>query len=1687
MNQSGNKLRYLFIIVIVLAAMILGIPSRASAYVNRIIKEVTFGHDYLAMDRDGYFYIVSNSHYVQKVDPSTGNVIRDFGFFDNAKVITVDSSGNVIFTCINSSNDAFLDVIKLAADGSLIWRKERFFSQQYNVPVYMTTDDGGNIYLINAPDGIGGRLALRKYNPDMSSFVQLADQSENPFGVAVDDNYIYYSASAIGQIKKIDSTGKVTVVKSLDHTPGKLAVDGNENIYYFNLNDKCINKIDAGGNLSFYAGGFTAYYQSDIGIVADRNGNVYVQDPITHGKSHLIQIIASPVVSGISMGSGPASGGTTVTITGTGFSGATQVRFGTNAAPSFSVVNDTTIAVTSPPGSGAVSITVTTPSRGASNPSSTQFYYIPAVSGISPTSGPATGGTLVNITGTGFTSVTGVKFGGNTASYTFVSDTQITATAPAGSGVADVIITTAGGANQTSPVAQFYYIPVVSGISPASGPIVGGATVTITGKGLTGATEVKFGSAAATILSNTDTLITATAPPGSGVVDVTVITPGGTSVPSTADQFSYLPVVSSISPNYGPLDGETQVTISGSGFTGASAVNFGAKPAISFTIVSDTQITATAPAGNGWVDVTVTTAGCTSATGAGDRFYYPPAVSSLSLHEGPAEGGTVITITGTGFINVTGVWFGNIKAKNYTVNNDTKITATAPKWGGIVHVYVTTEGGTSPATDNDLFTFIPGISLFSVPDPPYGKSGPATGGTKVEIYGYGIGYVRDEATAQRILITPTAVYFGTTPATNVSAPYAYPGYIYAYAPPGCGVVDVTVVTAYGTTAVNANAKFKYIPILNSISTTGGPAAGGTEVTINGAGFTSDSAVKFGATAVANVTYISDKQIKAISPPGSGKVDITVITPGGTSAAGIKFTYGPTVNGISPSIGPQAGGTSVTITGSDFTGATAVKFGSANSTGFTVNSDTSITATVPAGSGMAHVTVTTPAGTSPANSNDQYYYAPIPTVTGLSPAFGPEAGGKTLAISGFGFTGTTAVQFGDKPALNFTVDNDTRITATSPAGTGTVDVIITTPGGISVVGASAKFAYNELAPPHFDLASPGPYNNAQRVSITCDTDGASIRYTTDGNDPDGFSALYDGTPVLITRTATLKARTFMTGWEPSAVTGKEYQINSTITKYQPRNDDPQTSPNRVYTAQNFRNNPSVEFDSANLWLGKGNSGSYSDLWLYFPHLIGGGTGQIPENVKIVSAKLVLTLKEANGNQNQPRGFKLYQITDPEAKGKPHFGSSGLFKGLDFKYRDHRLGRNIKWVDDPDNTDQVDDIFNLFKTALPVDTYEMIPSVFQNEGYSEIRLDVTTSIIDWLSKDVKKENQGWFLTVDESLKWGYNDGLVFYGAAETVASRRPRLEISFLSSDGDNIPPEAVTIKSVTPGDRQVQLNWTNPAGCDGVIVVRKTGVIPSDPTDGTIVYHGSAETYLDKHGLTNGKTYYYAIFAYDNLRNYRKVWTKATPVTGTGTAPNGPSGLTVNLTGNNLNFSWTDNSADENWFVIEQLKLKLDGTPDDEPWRPIVYPGAGITSISLTCDDRNLALEPDKKYKYRIKAVNAFGSSGYFENISDITTPGFPAVPTGLIWSIISAGRVNLGWTDAADNETAYRVDVYKIEAGYVKLMSIDLPADTKFVSITGLVPGVKYLFKVVAINNEGESGVWSDPVVTSSDPKGGLL
>ncbi|MGW5332789.1 IPT/TIG domain-containing protein [Streptomyces bauhiniae] len=323
-----------------------------------------------------------------------------------------------------------------------------------------------------------------------------------------------------------------------------------------------------------------------------------------------------PTITTINPTQGPTTGGTTVTLTGTGMTGATAVRFGSTNATSFTVNSATQITAVSPPrAAGPVAVTVIHPTG---NSNSVTFTYVvaqvPQVTGVSPANGPTAGGTTVVLTGTGFSGATAVTFGGVPAtSFLVNSATQITAVTPPGvPGSAEVRVSTPGGTS--APDTFFFYAapPTLQSGDPVQGPTAGGTVVTLNGTNLLNAGAVLFGATNATSFTVVSaTQITASAPPGTGSVPITVVTPGGT---SNALTFTYVapPTLTALVPSSGPTSAGTVVTLTGSNLATTSAVTFGGSLA-PFTVVSDTKVTAVAPAGApGPVTVTITTAGGTS-------------------------------------------------------------------------------------------------------------------------------------------------------------------------------------------------------------------------------------------------------------------------------------------------------------------------------------------------------------------------------------------------------------------------------------------------------------------------------------------------------------------------------------------------------------------------------------------------------------------------------------------------------------------------------------------------------------------------------------------------------------------------------------------------------------------------------------------------------------------------------------------------------------------------------------------------------------------------------------------------------------------------------------------------------------------------------------------------------------------
>jgi uncharacterized repeat protein (TIGR03803 family) len=462
----------------------------------------------------------------------------------------------------------------------------------------------GSVTILHSFNGTDGYLSE-------SNIIQGKDG--NYYGTTTDGG-----ANGFGTIFKVTPAGAFTLLHSF--TPGATGdgeypvvglVQATTGTFYGvvftggignGFGDGTLYKMTAAGvfTLLYYFDGTTS--GNPVSLIQDTNGLIY-GDTLgggTHsgGVVYTLDIGAAPFAK---LQSTSGKVGSTVALFGQGFTGTTAVSFNGVNATAFSVVSDTYLTATVPSGAKTGTVTVTTP--GGNLKSSQQFKVTPTVNHIAPASGAE--GSSVTITGTGLTQATKVTFGGVIATtFTVNSDTNVTATVPAGAKTGKIAVTTPGGTASSS--SKFKVTPTITSFAPPSG--VEGTAVTITGTGLVQATAVAFGGVAATTFTvNSDTQVTATVPAGAKTGVITVTTPGGTATSSS--NFNVTPTITSFSPPSGPVG--TVVTIIGTGLLQTTKVTFGGVTATTFTVNSDIQVTATVPTGAVTGMIAITTPGGT--------------------------------------------------------------------------------------------------------------------------------------------------------------------------------------------------------------------------------------------------------------------------------------------------------------------------------------------------------------------------------------------------------------------------------------------------------------------------------------------------------------------------------------------------------------------------------------------------------------------------------------------------------------------------------------------------------------------------------------------------------------------------------------------------------------------------------------------------------------------------------------------------------------------------------------------------------------------------------------------------------------------------------------------------------------------------------------------------------------------
>ena len=795
--------------------------------------------------------------------------------------------------------------------------------------------------------------------------------------------------------------------------------------------------------------------------------------------------VPAPTVTSVSPTSGPVTGGTDVTVTGTHFQPGAHVLFGPSDGSSnldddstgtpVSVLNSTSILVTAPPGIvGATNVVVVNPDgqNGALKSGSAGHYSYtgtaPSITSVSPATGSSLGGTSVTITGAGFFANAKVGFAtsGGTSVVVSADGTQITAKTPAhAAGIVDVVVTNPGGGKATKTGAFTFsaaLAPDITTLSVASGTSLGGTQLTISGDHFSTGTTVSFGGtpAASAAALNATTIAARTPGHAAGAVDVTVTLPDGQSDTLTS-AFTFnaaaAPMITSITPSTGKSG--TEITIVGSGF--ASTVGTITDPA-----------NAVSPA-----IVSVGTAECVPVIVVPGQTSIP---DSTCLEPVPPDAIVRSPISIVGLVpSAPG------GTKTVTVKNPDGQTATST-FTNTGPAGAPTLTSISPATANTLgntVVHLAGTDFARGARVTFGRAGKGVSGTVTSVSSD-----------------------GTT--------------IDARAPAGVyGTVDVTVVNPdpeNNPSTLSATLEDGFVftaaarPTITSITPSSGP--GGTEVTITGTGFANTCAASTNAVAPAAVTIGGEQllQLEPTKPPRetdcptlpppaparppvvvnsttitgliptapAGTVHVAVMNPDGQGAILVDgYTYPPdttaptttaaaTVGGASYTFGDWArGSVSITLSAKDDT--SGVKNISFSSTGAQTNPVTvvpgasrSVTVTAQGKTTISYFASDNANNVESANTRQVWIDSIAPSVT--TTATIPSGGGTIPYIPGTNTGQDVTVTFdctdGNSGVSTLTY---TSGSTTTSSGTNPLSVTVTSSGNNqSVTGTCTDAAGNK---------------------------------------------------------------------------------------------------------------------------------------------------------------------------------------------------------------------------------------------------------------------------------------------------------------------------------------------------------------------------------------------------------------------------------------------------------------------------------------------------------------------------------------------------------------------------------------------------------------------------------------------------
>jgi photosystem II stability/assembly factor-like uncharacterized protein len=754
-----------------------------------------------------------------------------------------------------------------------------------------------------------------------------------------------------------------------------------------------------------------------------------------------------PVISSVSPSSGSAAGGTSITLSGSGFTGVTSGDLGGSALTQLTVVNDTTItATTTAHAAGIVAVTLSNPDLSGTRAGLFEYVEPPIITAVLPPNGTPAGGTEIVVVGKHFPPGSLVTIGGVAAQVLDrLGSTMIIAIAPPGTaGTAHVDLSSSvsaarlsNGYTYATPRTQagslWKPVPFTpsgsagsSVLCSADGQVIvrvnrvsaelnvsqdGGATWS--GPRPSGFNT--FGSVA--MSANGSRLYISQAPGGIGIsTDL-----GLTWTRSSAASDYWRGMACS-------ADGQRVIAISSAG---------------SHILSTDGGSTWTQPSSSGTL---VGTEFCMSADG---------------LRILAVGGGSHASISTDGGQSWT--------SRPLPVSDCSGITCSADG-RHVTAINISSKAATS--SDGGLTWTLRDI-------PPFAQSISCTvDGQRQAIAFYG----------SKVRVSSD---FGAT--WSESGSTALPGIAIAMSADGATLVLGLIPN--GVTQTVWVSRGYFTPTISSITPAIGSTIGGTAITVTGSSFTDVMGGDLGGSALTNITVLNDSTLTATtSAHTAGLVSISLSNPDLTGTKANVYTYAvtkPVSSSISPNVGSTQGGTTVIVTGDYFTSVSFV-FLEDQMAPFTVINDETLQLTTPPSmvAGLVDLEIHNAAGITRL-ANAFTYQFPPPSISSFTPSSGPTSGGTSLTIRGANFLSTVSVRIGTAAATNVFVWSPTMLTCTSPPGTlGTAAVLVQAGGG----NARAPTDFTYQAPPPLIITSMSPNSGSSITTTTVTLSGIGFAGT-----------------------------------------------------------------------------------------------------------------------------------------------------------------------------------------------------------------------------------------------------------------------------------------------------------------------------------------------------------------------------------------------------------------------------------------------------------------------------------------------------------------------------------------------------------------------------------------------------------------